>query len=362
MGERKIDSAVSSDLSTQITDFSVATSDTDGVLEENETRWDNTKWTQYFGYFEVIPELNAAINAKSTWTIGKGFTADEVTTMLLDTLRGWGKDTFNTILENMIRTYYISGDAFCEIIRDDEDNLINLKPLNPGTITIITGRNGMIKRYEQNARASKIATKKFKPEQIFHLARNRVADQIHGVSVIASVENIILARNEAIADYKTVMHRNVYPRMIFHLDTDDETEIAAFKVKMDKAYDKQENFYVPKDVVVPELLAVAPNATLDPKAWIDQQGDFFYEAVGVPQIILGGSGEFTEASAKIAYLAFQQNIEEEQLFIEEQCLAQLNLVIELEFPASLENELLSDKAKDGPENIDASETTAGEGQ
>jgi len=50
------------------------------------------------------------------------------------------------------------------------------------------------------------------------------------------------------------------------------------------------------------------------------------------------------------------------LFIEEQVLSQLNLVIELEFPASLENEMLSDKAKDGAQNIDASETTAGEGQ
>ena len=88
MGEKKIDSSVSSDLSTQITDFSVDTSDTDGVEGEVESRWNNDKWTQYFGYFEVIPELNAAINAKSTWTIGKGFKADETTTMLLDTIRG----------------------------------------------------------------------------------------------------------------------------------------------------------------------------------------------------------------------------------------------------------------------------------
>ncbi len=89
----------------------------------------------------------------------------------------------------------------------------------------------------------------------------------------------------------------------------------------------------------------------------------FYEAVGVPQIILGGSGEFTEASAKIAYLAFQQNIEEEQLFIEEQCLSQLNLVIELEFPVSLENELLSDNKKDGDETESKpSETTAESGE
>jgi len=85
--------------------------------------------------------------------------------------------------------------------------------------------------------------------------------------------------------------------------------------------------------------------------------------VGVPQIILGGSGEFTEASAKIAYLAFQQNIEEEQLFIEEQVGLQLGMKIELEFPASLENELLSDNKKDGDmTESKPSETTAGSGQ
>ena len=204
MGDSKVDSMVVGGTDNTIKNFSVEPSDTDGVEGQTERRWDNDKWTQYFGYFEVIPELNASINAKSTWTIGKGFKADETTTMLLDTIRGWGKDTFNTILENMIRTYYISGDAFCEIIRDDEDNLINLKPLNPGTIRIITGRNGIIKRYEQNAR-TRNPTKTFQPEQIFHLARNRVADQIHGVSVIASVENIIIARNAAISGYTEVI-------------------------------------------------------------------------------------------------------------------------------------------------------------
>ncbi len=361
MAERKIDAMVAS--TNQRTDFSVDTAVTDGPQGMGETLWSNTHWTQYLGYFNEIPELNAAINAKATWTIGKGFKAEEATTMILDTIKGNGMDTFNTILENCVRTYYIGGDSFCEIIRDKEKNIINLKPLDPGSINIIVGKNGMLKRYEQSTRVDgKSNTKKFKPDKIFHLARNRVADQIHGTSVIKAVENIILARNEAIADYKQVMHRFVKPQWKFKLKTDDPSEIAAYKVKMDAATGAGENIYEPFDVAESELLAVAPNATLDPKAWIDQQGKFFYEAVGVPQIIVGGSGEFTEASAKIAYLAFQQIIEEEQLFIEEQCLSQLNLVIELEFPASLENELLSDKAKDGPENVQPNETTAGSGQ
>lgn len=364
MGDRKIDSAEASDLDKAMTDYSVGRAITDGPTGNGETNYTNTRWPEYYGYFTKIPELNATINAKATWTVGKGFKAEPQTELLLDTIKGNGQDTFNTILENMIRTYYIGGDSFAEIIRDDENNLINLKPLDPETITIVAGENGLIKRYEQIAKVDKDKhqPKILQPEDIFHLARNRVADQMHGVSVIGPVENIILARNEAISDYKIVMHRNVYPRMIFHLDTDDENEIAAFKTKMDTAYAENENLYVPKDVVVPELMAVAPNATLDPKTWIEAQGNFFYEAVGVPKIIVGGSGEFTEASAKIAYLAFQQNIEEEQLFIEEEVLSQLNLVIELEFPASLENEILNDQSKDGPENIDPSETTAGEGQ
>ena len=104
--------------------------------------------------------------------------------------------------------------------------------------------------------------------------------------------------------------------------------------------------YVPKGAVVPELVGVAPNATLNPLAWLQYLDDKFTQASGVPDIILGGSKALTEASSKIAYLAFQQTIEEEQLYIEETVAYQLGLTIELEFPASLENELISDKQKD----------------
>ncbi len=345
------------------TDYSVDSAQTDGPTDQKETSWINDKWSDWFGYFKTIPEINATINAKATWTIGKGFKADTQVTFILTSIKGFGKDTFNTILENMIRTYYIGGDAFVEIIRDDEGNLINLKPLDPEVMKIIVNRQGMVIRYEQMSKI-KQPPMKFKPEDIFHLARNRVADQIHGVSVIESVENIILARNESITDYKQVMHDNVTPRWKFKLKTDNLIEIAAYKAKMDTATKTvSANIYEPFDVSESELITVAPNATLDPKAWIEAQGDFFYEAVGVPQIILGGSGEFTEASAKIAYLAFQQNIEEEQLFIEEQVGKQLGMEIELEFPASLENELLSDKAKDGDmTETKPSETTAGSGE
>ncbi len=327
------------------TDYSVDTETTDGISIQPETRWQNNNWDIQFGYYTNIPELQAVIDAKSRWTIGKGFIADEITTMLLDTIKGNGKDTFNTILENMIRTMHISGDSFAEIIRDDNENLINLKPLDPQSIVTIFNDKGLIKRYEQITKV-KTNPKKFKSEEIFHLSRNRVADNIHGTSMVDVLVNTILRINEAKSDWKRVLHRNIDPMMIYHLDTDDPTKIATFKAKVDAARGKGENMYIPKDAVVPELISLAPNASLNPLSWIEAETDKFYQASGVPRFVVGGLGSITEAAVKIGYLAYQQTIEEDQLYTEEQVLSQLNLFIELEFPASLENELLSDKAKD----------------
>lgn len=361
MPTTKISSAIASDLTTAMTDFSVDTKSTDAAFDQPETRWMNENWPQYFGYYKAIPELGAAIDAKATWTVGKGFKAEPEVEAILNKIRGWGKDTFNTIIENMIRTYNIGGDAFCEIIKDGE--LINLKPLDPGVMVIVVNPQGIIIGYEQNSKVAGKEPKKFKPEEIFHLARNRVADEIHGVSIIERLETIILMRNQAMDDWKRVLHRNIDPMMIFHLDTDNTAEITAFKSKTDAARGKGENMYIPKDAVVPEQISIAPNAALNPLQWIESLNDYFYEACGTPRIILGNSRNFTEASAKIVYLAFQQTIEEEQLFVEEEVLQQLGLVIELEFPVSLEADLLTDESKDGDmKETKKSETTAGKGQ
>ena len=364
MTDNLIGSAVASDLTNAMTDFSVDTQNTDGAADQKETTWMDSDFTQYLGYYkdEKTPELTAVIDAKATWTIGKGYKADEVTTMLLDTIKGNGKDTFNTILENAMRVMLLGGNFYAHIIRDDEENLINLKPLDPSVMKHVFGRDGMFIRFEQVSKIKGKRPKRFEPEEIFYLPRNRICDEMHGTGIAQKLKLIIDMKNEAMADQRKALHWNVIPRWKFKLKTDDVTEIAAYKAKQDAATGLGENIYEPFDVSESELIAVAPNATMNPMAWITYLDNLFYEMAGVPKIILGGSGEFTEASAKIAYLAFQQGVEEEQLFIEEQILSQLNLVVELEFPASLENELLSDNKKDGAQNIDPSETTAGEGQ
>jgi len=344
MPETDIGSAEASNLTNAMTDYSVDAIDTEGAGDQKETTWQMTEWSINLGYYKTIPELQTAINAKANWTVGAGFTADEPTSVLLGAIKGNGKDTFNSILWNAQVVKTIAGDFFAEIIRDDDDVLVNLKPLDPSSMVIVQNQAGQVKRYEQVSK-TKTPNKTFTPNRIFHLSRNRVADEIHGISVVPSVKWIILARNEAMSDWKRVLHRNIDPLWIFHLDTDDDAEITAFKKKNDAARASGENMYVPKGVVVPEQVTTAANATLSPLNWINQLNDYFFQAVNVPQIIIGNAKEFTDASGKIVYLSYEQSVKGEQLYLEEQILNQLNVEIQLTFPASLQNDAVSDSEK-----------------
>ncbi len=342
-----------SDYSTTVKDFSVDVKVTDSAGGQKEYEYTCSKAGQYLGYYKSIPELKIAIDTKATWTIGKGYLSDEVTQLLLMTIKGTGKETFNAILESMIRDYNIYGDAYAEKIYEGK-RLVNIKKLDPASMKIVYNEKGLVKEFKYSKGGNEI---KFQPEDIFHLSKNRISDEVHGVSIIDSCEWIILARNEAMADFKKLLHRNVYPMRVWHLDTDIETEITEFMGKVAQAKYKGEDMFVPKGNVASELATVSQNSSLNPLPWIQLLNQYFFQAVGVPQIIIGGSQELTQTAAQIAYLAFEQTIEEEQLYIEEQVLSQLNLQINLEFPASLQNNLISDNRKDGTQAQQMNQTS-----
>ena len=344
MAETNIDNSVASDLTSSMVSYSVGGEETDGVPSAGELVYQLKRWSEFLGYYKSIPELQTAVDALALWTMGAGFEAEPRTELLLGTIKGHGKDSFNSILSNMIRVYTIAGDSYAEIIRDPKGMLVNLKPLDPSSIAIIYSTKGRIIRYEQKSKNK--VDKRFKPSEILHLSRKRIADEVHGISVIPSVEVIINMRNEAMSDWKRVLHRNISPLIIWHLDTDDTAQIASFKAKTDAATALGENMYIPKGTVVPEVLSTAQNATLNPLAWINQLNDYFFQAVMVPQIIIGQGKEFTDASGKITYLAYEQSVKGGQLYVEEQVLSQLGLEINLTFPATMQNEMITSRDKD----------------
>lgn len=302
-------------------------------------------WDDWFEYYSSIPELQAVIDKVAAWCVGKGFKADQKTQDRLSKIRGAGKDTFDDILENAVRVRRICGDFFAEIIRNKRGELVNLKPLNPGTIKIISNNAGIITGYKQQTSTGE--TIPFTTDEMFHLPFNRLGSEVHGISTIKKIETIIKMRQEAMSDMKIVFHRYVKPFYVFKLDTDDPDKIKAFKTKQDAVTAQGENIYIPKDSVEYERVSVPQYSTLDPLPWIQLLNQYFIMSEGVPEVILGYGRDTTEASSKILYLAFQQVIEKEQNYLERQLEAQLKIKIELEFPADLMQNVQTDQSKDG---------------
>lgn len=331
-----------------------------------ETSYMNDKWPLQLGIYKNIPEFKIAVDMRAIWTVGNEIEAAPEIRVIMDHVRGWGKDTFRNIIKNMIVVKRLGQDSYAEIIRDESGEIFNLKPLDPSTIKQVYDKKGNLIRYEQVNRQSKSTAQKFSPRDILHFTNKRVADEVHGVADSDALKKIIEANNESFADVRLLMHRWVKPIMKFMLATDNPREIKVFAKLMDEIINIGDNLYLPKDTAEHEVIAVSGNSTLNPMPWREHLKNYFFQVVGIPQIILGSSGEFTESTAKIAYLAFEQSVKDEQADIMEQISDQLGLEIKLKFPASLRNELLTDEAKDGEEgkqvNIQPNETTAGSGR
>jgi len=349
MGNQDIGKAQASNMTTQVADWKVIPMNTDGADSQDETIWQSTKWSIYWGYFNAMPELKQAIMMKAIWNVGKGWASeDKLAEVILNKITGWGKDTFDDILFNMEVTRAIGGDAYAEIIRNDRGTLINLKPLDPSSMRHVINKQGILVRFEQVMTSGKI--RKLSLNDIFYLATDRFADQIHGISKIAVLEETIKAEMENFTDIKKLMHHQVRPFIIWKLKTDNATEIDTFVNKIDKARSLGEDMFIPDDddTVSHEIVQVNPSAVI--MAWRDNITNKFYRSLGLPLIIFGQAGA-TESGGKIEYLAHEQVFAREQRFIEKQVWNQLALKIKLVPPISLMENLERDQAKDAGQGI-----------
>jgi len=328
------------DFSNQGTEYTVTSISTDGS-ESKETFY-TPNFNKWHGYYRQIPELRAVINKLASWTFGRGIKADEKNKAKLDKIRGFGKDSARSILKNQWRTALICGDSFAHIIKDNQGRITNLKPLNPSKIKIVANEYGIIVGYEQEGRSER-----FNEDEIYHLSYERIADEIHGIPFIEALEELIISRNEALKDLRILYHRNIKPIQFFEVETDDTTKLNAIETTINNAYSKSENVVIPAGVVKEIKKSSSPQfSCLDSLPYLKFLVRQFVTACGMPEVIMGWGEETTEASSKVIYLAFQQEIEDMQLYNREQIKQQLNIEVDLEFPASLESELVKDEKKD----------------
>lgn len=349
-------SQVSTTTST-VADFSVNNVALESVNDAGETTYDFPNATKYFGYYKNIPELKKAVDNLAIWTVGKGFIAETPKQKaILENITGWGEDTIQSILENMIVVKKIIGDSFAEVIRDDESgNIINLKVISPERMRIVVGKNGIIKRYEH-----KTATgwKELKKENVLHLCNDRIGDEIHGTSVIEACQWVIDARNEALRDERMIKHREL-AMGILYVDTDDTTKINNIKSQYADAVKNGEVLVLPKDAAKLEDSNVSPKDRL---AWIAYLENFFYQAVGIPRVI-ASSQEYTEAASKVGYMTFEPVYTREQTLLEADMWNKLGLRVKFNRPPSLHGVVAEDEAKNtGQTGFQASEMTATAGR
>jgi len=363
MPEVNISSSTVSNQTNNVEEYSVAPLSTDGVSGQKETTWQNSRWTQQWGYFNSVPNLKSAILMCGIWNVGKGYTCDARTKAILDHVNSSGKSNFREVLFNLEVTKRIGGDAYAEIIRDPDTNLLlNLKPLDTGSIRIVTNEKGIILRYEQTDK-TKSVVETFKPEDILHFSNDRLVDQVHGISVIDALEKTILADEENFDDMKKIMHRQAKPMIMFKIGTDNTAKISEFIDKMDKATNKGENIYIPADKDTLEYEVIQVNVSQIILEWRNDLKNRFYRALGLPEIIFGSSGA-TESGGKMEYLAHEQVFEHAQLEIEDQIWQQLQLKINLNPPTSMMDNLATDESKDanGQLNIQPSDMMANAGK
>ena len=348
-------------------DYEVPPMQTEGATGQKETTYQNNMWSQYWGFFNHRADLKNAILLRATWDVGKGYTADPETTVILDHISGWGKDSFQDILFNLDVCMAIGGDSYAEIMWDDKKEvLLNLKVLDPSTMRHVVDDKGILLRYEQVSKLpTGTAVKKFEPKDILHFSLDRLADQIHGISLIRALADILKASGESFDDIQKVMHRQAKPLIIFKLKTDNATKIQEFKGKMQEAMRMATDniMFIPDDenILSYEIVQIAVSPLL--LEWKNMLRKDFYATIGSPELLSDSSGS-TESGGKIGAFLFDQINEKRQSYIENQIWQQLQLRINLIPPASIAPDLQGDEAKDanGQLAFQPSDTTAGSGR
>jgi len=335
------------DFTNQGTEFTITSQDTDGS-DYTETYYipDFAKWN---GYFRQVCEFKAVVNKFGSWTFGRGIKADPKNEKKLKAIKGTGRESSRIVLKNQWQTAMICGDSFGHIIKDSQGRMTNLKPLNPGKIAIVANSQGIIIAYEQNLGKGKAI--RYNVEEIYHLSYEREADEIHGIPMPEAIVSLLEARSEGLLDLRVLYHRTVKPIMFYEAETDDTTKLNSLEAVINNAFKKSESIVIPKGVIGEIKRSSSPQFStndINSLSYLKFLIRQFVTAMGMPEVIMGWGESTTEASANIIYLAFQQTIEDMQLYIQETVEIQLNIEINLEFPASIETMLQADNNKDGP--------------
>ena len=316
------------------------TSDLTQTGKKNEQSF--TDFPKYYGIYLTIGQYRQAINAYATWALGQGYdTLLSRDKIILEKITGWGEDTFWDIIWQMAVIKKVNGDSFAEIIKSEKGTLINLKPLDPYRMKIVYDSNGIITKYRYNQGNKK--EKDFEPQQILHFCNDRTIDEPHGNSVTKAIEWVV----EAIEEAKLLARRMIRLSSvtIIYVDENDTTRQNKLKTELKDGIHSGHIVLLPckpeeaklEHTEMPPVQAVI--------TWLNYLEDQFYKALGVPKVVLGGTAENTEASAKVGVISYEPTWTRECYGIERDIWNQLGIRIKIRKQPSLMDNMQTDEAK-----------------
>lgn len=368
-----IDAATVTNYTDAIPSWSVDPYQIKGAENQKETRWHNDDAKKQLGYFYSDSEYQSSIIMKTIWNVGGGYTANTALKTELDSINGWGKESFLDILFNMEIMAEVTGNGYAEIIRNPDDyTLANFKVIDPSVITHITNRKGILLRYEINSKSGKNKGEtifKIPPHRILHFVSLRLGDEIGGFNKNHCLENPIKSREQLAKSIDLVQKFHAKPLIVWQFPMDKKSKMNTIITKIENAKNKGEDIFIPFDKDISHTLVPLPTNSLQPLIQLQQDYiDKFYRVVGVPQFLQGSGGKGTEADSKVRSLSFAQPVKWRQKYIEKALWNQAAIKIKLNFPDALvqtNQAIKADTLKDGAEQgigFQDNEVTAGVGR
>lgn len=329
--------------------FNLPSEDTEAVRYQ-------MNWTKWHGMYRKIPELRSTIDTFVNWVIGKKLIlGDAKTKAFSKRVKGTGKDTLRQILKNILRTSLIGGDSYSWKAKDSAQRIINLKILDPGSIEIRADNFGIIKEYAQLAtkgHESEIKSKEkkviesFKPEEIFHIKNEAIADEIHGIPDPEKMLEVVKMRHQLMGDTSTIFHRYGKPTYFFEADTDDDTELKEIRDVLDDTNKNFENAVFPKGTLAKiERVSVPQYSNLDPMPYMTFLRSYFTESSNVPELVRGKSDEVSLAAGKLNLVSYKEKVRFKQIEFSEEIEKQLNLKISFEEPVMIDIEIAREQSE-----------------
>jgi hypothetical protein len=163
---------------------------------------------------------------------------------------------------------------------------------------------------------------------------------------------------ELLTDKRRILHRSTI--RVMEVDEDDPVKLANLKRDFASAINKGEVLLVPKGTGALQDLSAPTSEHLEFARYIENK---LYQNMGIPKVILGGTAENTEASAKVSVVVFDPIFQREIYELEKDLWNQLGIRITINKQPSLMDNMQTDEAKNtGQVGFQPNDVTYGSGK